>query len=42
MESRPGPKYSTMAPVPPLTDRMPATFRMMSFGDVQPERAPVR
>ncbi len=25
MLSTPGPKYSTMAPVPPLTDRMPAT-----------------
>ena len=25
MLSRPGPKYSTMAPVPPLTVRMPAT-----------------
>lgn len=26
IESTPGPKYSTMAPVPPLTVRIPATF----------------
>lgn len=26
----PGPWYSTMAPVPPLTVRMPATLRMIS------------
>jgi len=30
--SVPGPWYSTMAPVPPLTVRMPATLRMMSSG----------
>lgn len=30
-----------MAPVPPFTVRMPATFRMISLGDVQPERVPV-
>jgi hypothetical protein len=30
MVSTPGPKYSTMAPVPPLTVRIPATFRIMS------------
>lgn len=41
MESTPGPVYSTMAPVPPFTVRMPATFRMISLGDVQPERVPV-
>src|SRR5258707_5203199 len=29
-DSTPGPVYSTMAPVPPLTVRMPATFRMTS------------
>jgi hypothetical protein len=28
--STPGPLYSTMAPVPPLTVRMPATLRMTS------------
>ena len=32
--STPGPKYSTIAPVPPLTDRMPATLQMMSLGEV--------
>jgi hypothetical protein len=31
MVSTPGPKYSTMAPVPPLTVRIPATLRMMSI-----------
>lgn len=41
MESTPGPKYSTIAPVPPLTVRMPATLRMMSLGDVHPESLPV-
>lgn len=41
MESTPGPWYSTMAPVPPFTVRMPATFKMTSLGDVQPERVPV-
>ncbi len=29
-DSRPGPKYSTIAPVPPFTVRIPATFRMTS------------
>ena len=32
IDSAPGPKYSTIAPVPPLTVRMPATLRMTSFG----------
>lgn len=41
IESTPGPWYSTMAPVPPFTVRMPATFKMTSLGDVQPERVPV-
>jgi hypothetical protein len=40
-ESTPGPKYSTMAPVPPFTVRMPATLRIISFGAVHPDRAPV-
>ena len=31
--SAPGPKYSTMAPVPPFTVRIPATFRITSFAD---------
>lgn len=30
IESTPGPKYSTMAPVPPLTVSTPATFKMTS------------
>lgn len=41
IESTPGPKYSTMAPVPPLTVRIPATFRMTSLGEVQPLNLPV-
>lgn len=41
MESTPGPWYSTMAPVPPFTVKMLATFKMISLGDVQPERVPV-
>ena len=41
MESTPGPKYSTMAPVPPFTVRIPATFKIMSLGDVQPDSSPV-
>jgi hypothetical protein len=40
MDSTPGPKYSTMAPVPPLTVRMPASLRITSLGDVQPESLP--
>jgi hypothetical protein len=36
----PGPKYSTMAPVPPLTVRMSATFKMTSLGEVQPFSLP--
>ena len=31
-DSTPGPLYSTMAPVPPLTVKIPATFRMTSSG----------
>ena len=38
----PGPKYSTIAPVPPETVRIWATRRMTSFGDVQPDIEPVR
>lgn len=30
MESTPGPKYSTIAPVPPLTVKIPATFKIIS------------
>mmetsp|Transcript_33676 Transcript_33676/g.82632 ORF Transcript_33676/g.82632 Transcript_33676/m.82632 type:complete len:486 (+) Transcript_33676:505-1962(+) len=42
IESTPGPKYSTMWPVPPDTVRMPATRRMTSLGDDQPPSLPVR
>ncbi len=42
IDAAPGPKYSTIAPVPPLTVSTPATFRMMSFGAAQPDRLPVR
>ena len=37
----PSPKYSTIAPVPPLTVRIPATFKITSLGDVQPFNLPV-
>lgn len=30
-----------MAPVPPFTVRMPATFKMTSLGDAQPDKEPV-
>ena len=39
--SAPSPKYSTMAPVPPLTVRIPATFKIISFGEAQPLNLPV-
>ena len=42
IDSAPGPKYSTIAPVPPFTVRMPATLRMTSFAAAQPESSPVR
>src|ERR1035437_6987195 len=37
----PSPKYSRIAPVPPLTVRIPATFRIISFEAVQPFNFPV-
>ena len=37
----PSPKYSTIAPVPPFTVRISATFRITSFGAVQPFNFPV-
>jgi hypothetical protein len=40
--SAPGPKYSTMAPVPPLTVNTSATLRITSFGALQPDSSPVR
>ena len=41
IESTPGPKYSTMAPVPPCTVSTPATLRITSFDDVHPFIFPV-
>ena len=38
----PSPKYSTIAPVPPLTVRISATFKMTSLGADQPLSSPVR
>ncbi len=37
----PGPKYSTMAPVPPLTVRISATLRITSLGEDHPLSSPV-
>ena len=37
----PSPKYSTIAPVPPLTVSIPATLRITSLAEVQPEILPV-
>ncbi len=37
----PGPKYSTIAPVPPFTVKIPATFKITSLEAVQPLRLPV-
>src|SRR5262249_3933108 len=42
IDSQPGPKYSMIAPVPPLTVRMPATFRITSLAAVHPDSRPVR
>ena len=39
--SAPGPKYSKIEPVPPLTVRMPATFKIISFADAHPLSFPV-
>ena len=41
MDLTPGPKYSTMAPVPPLTVKISATFKMTSLAEVHPESSPV-
>ena len=40
--SKPGPKYSSMALVPPFTVRMPRILRITSFGAAQPDSLPVR
>ena len=37
----PGPKYSIIAPVPPFTVRIPATFNITSLGAVHPDKLPV-
>src|SRR5262249_2413081 len=42
IERAPAPKYSTIAPVPPLTVRMPATFKITSLGAVQPFKEPFK
>src|SRR5574343_410611 len=41
MATAPSPKYSTTAPVPPFTVRIPATFKITSLGAVQPLSLPV-
>ena len=41
IESTPGPWYSTIAPVPPFTVRMSATFRITSLADVHPLSFPL-
>src|ERR1035437_5236398 len=41
MDVAPSPKYSTTAPVPPLTVKIPATFKITSLGAVQPFNFPV-
>ena len=41
-EAVPGPKYSMIAFVPPLTVRIPANFRITSLGATQPFSAPFR
>ena len=37
----PSPKYSTIAPVPPFTVKIPATFKITSLGEAQPFNLPV-
>ena len=41
IEVAPSPKYSTIQPVPPLTVKIPATFKITSFAEHQPESLPV-
>ena len=41
IEVAPSPKYSIIAPVPPLTVSIPATFKITSLGAVQPDNFPV-
>ena len=42
MDSVPGPWYSIIAPVPPATVKMSATFKMTSLGAVHPFSDPVK
>ncbi len=41
IEVAPSPKYSTIAPVPPFTESIPATFKITSLGADQPLSLPV-
>ena len=41
IEVAPSPKYSTTAPVPPLTVKISATLRITSLADNQPFNLPV-
>ena len=38
----PSPKYSIIAPVPPFTVSIPATFNITSFAEDQPFRFPFK
>ena len=40
-DAHPSPKYSTIAPVPPFTVKIPASFKITSFAEVQPLIFPV-
>src|SRR5690606_37585576 len=40
-DSAPSPKYSTIAPVPPFTVKIPATFKITSLGAAHPDNLPV-
>jgi len=39
-ELTPGPWYSMIAPVPPFTVRIPATFKMMSSRSISKSKPP--
>ena len=41
IDSAASPKYSTIQPVPPLTVKIPATFKITSLADVHPFNFPV-
>ena len=40
-DSAPSPKYSSIYPVPPLTVKIPATFKITSLAEAQPFNLPV-